>query len=84
MATEVFHNLACFARVVLCRGMADSALGIKTRNQFKYGCLHGVYGTPMIFIGGVMAESLDGGATMEDWKSVLDPLLAQDSAVSRR
>ena len=63
--------------------MADKDLGLKARYQFKYGCLHGVYGTPMVFIGGV-AEGLDGGATFEDWKSVLDPLIAQaNSAVTR-
>lgn len=55
--------------------MSDSELDLQTRYQFKYGCLHSVYGTPTVFVGGVMAEGLDGFATFESWKDVLDPLL---------
>ncbi|CAM9234266.1 unnamed protein product [Laminaria digitata] len=64
------------------RGMADKNLGLKTRYQFKYGCLHGVYGTPIVFIGGVMAKGLNGRSTFEDWKRLLDPLVAQGSAMT--
>lgn len=64
--------------------MANRRLGLKTRYQFKYGCLHGVYGTPLVFVGGVIAKGLDGRATFQDWKKVLDPLIAQaQSGVTR-
>lgn len=59
----------------LRRGMADLEMEAQTRSQFKYGCLHGVHGTPQVYIGGVLADNLDGGATFEDWKALLDPLL---------
>ncbi|CAM9507270.1 unnamed protein product, partial [Hapterophycus canaliculatus] len=56
-------------------GMADFELETQTRSQFKYGCLQGVHGTPEIYVGGILAESLDGGATFQEWKDLLDPLL---------
>lgn len=58
-----------------CRGMADSNLNMKARYEFKYGCLHNVYGTPAVYVGGVHAGGLDGGSSFEDWQEVLDPLI---------
>lgn len=29
----------------------------------------------MVFVGGILADDLDGGATLESWHQVLDPLL---------
>lgn len=60
-------------------GMVDGELDVLARYQFKYGCLHAVYGTPMVYVGGVIAEGLDGGATFETWQGVLDPLLAGET-----
>lgn len=52
--------------------MADSALDQNARYQFKYGCLHGIYGTPIVYVGGVYAESLSsGGASISTWRDVL-------------
>lgn len=55
--------------------MADRNLDLRARYQFKYGCLHGAYGTPMVFVGGILAEGLNGDATLENWHEVLDPVL---------
>lgn len=60
--------------------MSDSEVDTQTRNQFKYGCLHGVFGTPQVFIGGVLAEGLDGEATFRDWQDLLEPLLGGAAA----
>lgn len=65
-------------------GMSASELNLQTRYQFKYGCLHGVFGTPLVFVGGVLAENLDGGATFETWQDVLAPLLSADTATAFR
>ncbi|CAM9646283.1 unnamed protein product [Ectocarpus sp. 12 AP-2014] len=62
-------------------GMADAEVEIHTRNQFKYGCLHGVDGTPQVYIGGILASGLDGDATFQDWQDILDPLLSRTSAI---
>lgn len=62
-------------RVPLRRGMSDDEVESQTRIQFKYGCLHDVFGTPQVFIGGVLADNLDGGATFQDWQDLLDPLV---------
>lgn len=60
----------------LFRGMANSALNMRARYEFKYASLHGVYGTPAVFVGGVYAASLSSGdATLQDWHSVLKRLL---------
>lgn len=66
----------------MCRGMASAEMETQTRSQFKYGCLHGVHGTPEVYIGGVLADNLDGGATFQDWQDLLDPLLAPTSGPS--
>lgn len=55
--------------------MDDPELNMQTRYQFKYGCLHGVSGTPFVYIGGVLADGLDGSATAAAWRKFLDPLV---------
>lgn len=60
--------------------MADAEVEIQARNQFKYGCLHGVDGTPQVYIGGILASGLDGDATFQDWQDILDPLLSRTSS----
>ncbi|CAM9486261.1 unnamed protein product [Choristocarpus tenellus] len=58
------------------RGMADSTLNLKARNEFKYACLHQVYGTPTVLLGGVRVETLESSnASQQVWKSILDELL---------
>lgn len=57
--------------------MADSALNMKARYEFKFGCLHTVYGTPAVYVGGVHAEALDGDSSFEEWQEILDPLLTR-------
>ncbi|CAM9408840.1 unnamed protein product [Ectocarpus sp. 6 AP-2014] len=61
-------------------GMADAEVEIQTRNQFKYGCLHDVDGTPQVYIGGILASELDGDATFRDWQDTLDALLSRTSS----
>lgn len=64
--------------------MADGALDQKARHQFKYGCLHNVYGTPIVYVGGVLAESLSSGsATIASWRHALDPIVP-DTFVNRK
>lgn len=60
---------------LLRRGMSDDEVETLTRFQFKYGCLHGVFGTPEVFVGGVLADGLDGEATFQDWQDLLEPLV---------
>lgn len=64
-------------------GMADSGIETQTRSQFKYGCFHGVFGTPQVFIGGVLADNLDGEATFQDWQELLEPLLGGTAATAK-
>lgn len=64
--------------------MADGRLDQKTRYQFKYGCLHAVYGTALVFVGGILSESLSNGASsISSWRDVLGPLVP-DALVNRR
>lgn len=67
----------------LRRGMSDSEVDTQTRFQFKYGCLHSVFGTPQVFVGGVLADGLDGEATFEDWQDLLDPLLGGTAVTAK-
>ena len=60
--------------------MADPDIETETRTQFKYGCLHGVDGTPQVYVAGVLAENLDGEATFQDWQDVLEPLVGRATA----
>lgn len=62
--------------------MADSEVEMQTRSQFKYGCIHGVRGTPMVYIGGVLVDGLDGDSTFQDWQDVLEPLLSSSSTTT--
>ncbi|CAM9601308.1 unnamed protein product [Discosporangium mesarthrocarpum] len=56
-------------------GMASSATDFKARYQFKYACLHQVYGTPSVFVGGVASPELStSSATPDAWRSVLSTI----------
>ncbi len=64
--------------------MVNSNVETQTRIQFKYGCLHGVYGTPQVYVGGVFADGLDGGATFQDWQDILDPLIGATTTARKK
>eukprot|EP00752_Nemacystus_decipiens_P007425 g6638.t1 len=63
-------------------GMSDDDVEAQSRIQFKYGCLHGVFGTPQVFVGGVWAENLDGEETFQDWQDLLEPLVGGVAATA--
>lgn len=63
--------------------MSDSEVDTQTRIQFKYGCLHRVFGTPQVFIGGVLAHNLDGEATFQDWQDLLEPLVGSTPVTAK-
>lgn len=64
------------------RGMSDSEVESQTRSQYKYGCLHGVFGTPTVSIGGVFVDGLDGESTFQDWQDLLEPLLGRPTTTT--
>eukprot|EP00045_Choanoeca_perplexa_P000691 m.15495 g.15495 ORF g.15495 m.15495 type:complete len:210 (+) comp10474_c0_seq1:104-733(+) len=47
---------------------------IITRSEWKEAAAMGAYGTPMFWVNGAQI-SLDGTASVSDWKAVLDPLM---------
>lgn len=58
--------------------MENSELELRTRYEFKYAALHGVFGAPMVYVGGILSESLStGSATLENWEKVLDALIGE-------
>lgn len=46
--------------------------------QWKYGCSRGVSGTPFMYINGAFLNGSPGWS-LDDWKTVIDPLLGLDS-----
>ncbi|CAM9909317.1 unnamed protein product [Ascophyllum nodosum] len=76
---DIFANWATYTGVVSLEdfrsGLADGELDMKARYEFKYSCLHTVYGTPAVYIGGIFAQDLDSGSSFEEWQKTLDPLL---------
>ena len=53
----------------------DSNVFLNARIEFKYACQNAVNSTPTFFINGAKT-AIDDSATLENWSSVLDPLLA--------
>jgi len=80
--TEVLQSLANFVDKTqittadkFIRGLQDDDINDQTRISWKYACSRGITGTPSFMINGV-AVSADASWSLDDWKSVIDPLLA--------
>ncbi|CAF3312408.1 unnamed protein product [Rotaria sp. Silwood2] len=58
-------------------GMANDDINDETRISWKYACSRNVVGTPTFLINGV-AVSADASWSVDDWKSVIDPILASN------
>ncbi|XP_019153337.1 PREDICTED: uncharacterized protein LOC109149793 [Ipomoea nil] len=58
-------------------GFSDSTTDHATRYSFKYGCLKGVYGTPFFFVNGFPLPDAGSALAYEDWRSIIDPLVAE-------
>lgn len=84
--TEIQDIFAAWAAIAggvtaeeFASGMADDALDQNARHQFKYGCLHNIYGTPIVYVGGVLADSLSSGsATITSWRDLLAPIVPEN------
>ncbi|CAF3126390.1 unnamed protein product [Rotaria sp. Silwood2] len=61
--------------------MASDDINDETRISWKYACSRGVVGTPTFFINGVVT-SANSAWSLDDWKSVIDPILASNEKVS--
>ena len=53
---------------------AGKRIEMAARYMFKYGTLHGVYGTPQYKVNGVDVSGVDD---IGDWIALLDPLLVE-------
>ncbi|CAF3403679.1 unnamed protein product [Rotaria sp. Silwood1] len=62
-------------------GMASDDINDETRISWKYACSRGVVGTPTFLINGVTI-SANSAWSLDDWKSVIDPILASNKKVS--
>ncbi|CAF1339484.1 unnamed protein product [Adineta steineri] len=62
-------------------GMASDDINEETRISWKYACSRGIVGTPTFLINGV-ATSASSAWSLDDWKSVIDPILASNENVS--
>ncbi|CAF1460582.1 unnamed protein product [Rotaria sordida] len=62
-------------------GMANDDINGETRISWKYACSRGVAGTPTFLINGV-TTSANSAWSLDDWKSVIDPILASNEKVS--
>ncbi|CAF3323111.1 unnamed protein product [Rotaria socialis] len=62
-------------------GMAMDDINFETRVSWKYACSRGVLGTPTFFINGVFI-SADPTWSLNDWKSVIDPILGSNDKIS--
>jgi len=85
---QVVESLAAFvdkAGIVtkdkFMAGMMSTDINQETRISWKYGCSRGVSGTPTFLINGV-GTSADASWSLDDWKSVIDPILAMSEPVS--
>ncbi|CAF0807474.1 unnamed protein product [Adineta ricciae] len=81
---EVVNSLATFVAQLgfitkdkFLAGMASDDLNDETRISWKYACSRGVVGTPTFLINGV-ATGADASWSLNDWKSVIDPILASN------
>jgi len=61
-------------------GLMSADINGETRISWKYGCSRGVVATPTFLINGV-ATSADDSWSLDDWKSVIDPILATVESV---
>ena len=65
ISSEVFYN-----------GMTNPQIYALADSDKHYGILNQIYGTPAFLINGFKAERLNQNSTLQDWRKVLDPLLA--------
>jgi len=80
---QVVESLASFvdkaglvSKDLFMTGMMSTDINYETRVSWKYACSRGVVGTPTFFMNGV-AISADDSWSLDDWKTVIDPILAQ-------
>ncbi|UJR27385.1 hypothetical protein I4U23_008675 [Adineta vaga] len=85
---QVIESLASFVdkagfitKDKFLNGMNSDDINDQTRISWKYACSRGVVGTPTFFINGV-TTSASSSWTLDDWKSVIDPILASNQQVS--
>jgi protein-disulfide isomerase len=81
---QVIDSLASYvdrvgliSKSAFLNGMTNDDINDETRISWKYACSRGVTGTPTFFINGV-ATSASSAWSLDDWKSVIDPILASN------
>lgn len=79
---QVVQNMASLAEKIgfdqetFIEGMTSSNdVESLTRNNWHFGCYHGVNVTPTFSVNGVIDETADSSWTVEDWKAYIQNLL---------